>query len=83
MDAGILSYVQLLFSKTWELFSINFPGFSFSIGSALLGTLVIALAFKAFGYITGADFSGGLRSAIRGGNNAKIKISQSRKGDTK
>lgn len=80
-------YIQLWFSSVWSLFGMNFPGFSFSIGSVLIGALSATLGLRILGKAVGASFE--LGSVTRSnwrfdkvGNNRKIKISENRKGDT-
>lgn len=40
----IFGFIKLFFEKTWELLSIPWPGFSFSIAEAFIGVLVACAA---------------------------------------
>ena len=82
----MIEFINLLFSKIWEMFSITWPGFEFSIGAVFLAVAVSVGALTALMKMIGVSFLGGfsLRSATsRGGNNKDIKISKERKHDTK
>jgi len=43
----ILDFIKLFFEKTWELLSIPWPGFSFSIAEAFIGILISCVALSA------------------------------------
>lgn len=40
----VIEFIKLFFAKTWEMLSIPWPGFSFSIAEAFLGVLVSCAA---------------------------------------
>lgn len=80
----MVSFFQMFFSKIWGLFSIPWPGFNFTIGQAFLGALTSVGAMTMIMKMTGVNpfkSAGSFRSG--GGNNRNIKVSESRKGDTK
>lgn len=89
----MIDFIKLLISKTWELFSIPWPGFEFSIGSVFLAVAVSVGALTAFMKMIGVSFLGGFslgfsrqnfkKAGLRGGNNKNIKVSKERKHDTK
>lgn len=82
----MLEMLQMFFSKSWEFFQIQWPGFEFTIGDVFLAAAVSAGALTAVMRMSGVSALGGfsLRSVVgRGGNNSKIKVSDKRKGDTK
>lgn len=82
----MLYLLQMFLSKSWELFQIQWPGFSFSIGDVFLAAAVTVGALTAVLRMAGVSALGGfhLRGIVgRGGNNDKIKVSDERKGDTK
>lgn len=88
----MMEYIELFFSKSWEFFSIKWPGFEFSIGSVFLAAAVTVGALKAVMKMAGvempieagqafASFLSGF--AVRGGNNSLMVISNERRLDTK
>lgn len=80
----MIDFIVMWFTKIWELFSIKWPGFNFSIGSVHLAALLSVGALTAIMKMTGVSITGTVRGfGSRGGNNQNIKISSERKGDTK
>lgn len=82
----MVDFFKLFLSKSWEFFSIPWPGFDFSIGAAFLAVLTSVGALTALMKMCGVSFLGGFRPTgvfNRGGNNSNIKVSENRKGDTK
>lgn len=86
----MIDFIKMFFSKTWEFFSITWPGFSFSIGSVFLGLAVSVGALRAVLKMAGVSLPqvgplpfGLFRFEQRGGNNALIKVSDERRLDTK
>lgn len=82
-------FIRLWFNTIWSLFSINFPGFNFSIGSVLIGGLAATLGLRILGKALGTSFDigGFARSAWNvdkiGKHKKNIRISEERKRDTK
>ena len=80
----MIDFIVLFFQKSWEFFKIPWPGFNFSIGSVFLAVLLSVGALTAITKMTGVSITGTVRGfASSGGNNNNIKISETRKGDTK
>lgn len=80
----MVDFIVMFFTKTWELFKTPWPGFSFSIGSVHLATLLSAGALTAISKMTGVSITGTFRGfSSKGGNNRNIKISDARRGDSK
>ena len=87
----MIEFIKLFFSKTWEFFSIKWPGFDFTIGTAFLavslsvGALVAVMNMAGVSVPSSWAFRGGAEYGlgIRGGNNSNIKISKERKHDTR
>ena len=88
----MIEFINLFFTKTWEFFSIKWPGFNFSIGSVFLAVAVSIGALKAVMKMAGAEMPveagqflfGYFRdTGVRGGNNSLMVISDERRLDTK
>ena len=95
----MLDFVKVFLSKSWEFFSIKWPGFNFSIGTVFLavaasvGALSMICKMIGVGGPSGmGDVVGGLYDMAKpkrqigfqyGGNNRNIKISKERKNDRK
>lgn len=86
----MIEFLKMFFSNIWELFSIKWPGFEFSIGSVFLAATVSVGALTAILKMVGvqlpdSDFVGQLFASRRntGGNNSLIVISDERRLDTK
>lgn len=79
----MFDYIGLLFENVWGLYQIPFPGFNFSIGSVVIGSLVVVISLKFLGRVTGMSFNGSgiIKTISKGGNNKNIKVSADRKGD--
>lgn len=75
------SYIKTLFDGIWGLFSLHWPGFSFTYGHVFLAGLLASGALGIFMSMLGVSITGAFTT--RGGNNGKIKISTSRRSDTK
>ena len=73
--------VSTIFDGVWGLFSIRWPGFSFTFGQVFLAVMLSGAALNAFCRMAGVSPTGFWKSV--GGNNRRIKISKERSGDTK
>lgn len=77
-----MEFISVLFDTVWELFSIKWPGFNFSIGTAIIAASLAVVGLRIIGKALGISFStGGLNTA--GGNNTSIAIPEERKNDVK
>lgn len=56
MSDGIAEFVSTLFSSVWDLFSIDYPGFSFSFGAVAIGALVTVVSLRILSMFTGISF---------------------------
>lgn len=76
------SYLSSLFSAIYQLFQINFPGTTVSIFGVFASVMVTVLVINLVRTFT--NWSIGLAGrSQKGGNNKKIVVSDSRKGDTR
>ena len=87
MDSGLFSAIQVLVSKSWSLISsIDFPGTHISLAIVMLGSALAVFSLNLLGSIFWFSVEGDVHALgkeyQKGGNNKKIKISDSRKGDT-
>lgn len=73
--------VSTIFNGVWGLFSIRWPGFSFTFGHVALAGLLAHATLTIVLRMAGVNVSGTFGSL--GGNNTRIKISKERSGDTK
>lgn len=83
----MIEYLNIWFNAIWELYSIPFPGFRFTIGQVLIGASVAVFGLFVLGNIGHFNVGAGLKSfsdkgKSKGGNNKNIKIDDRRKGDT-
>lgn len=80
----LIDFIKLLFSTVWNMFSVPWPGFQFTIGQAHLATLASVGALTMITKMNGVSITGTFRGfSSKGGNNRNIKISDARRGDTK
>lgn len=77
-----MEIIKVFLSKSWEFFSIKWPGFDFSIGAAYLAVLVSLACLSAFMRMTGVSVSSAAVGSLSA-NNRYIKISEERSKDTK
>ena len=78
MRVDLLEFIGLIFEKTWEIFSINFPGTNIPIAGIIVGTVIIALGINLLARVLNVHF----RFGQRGGNNEDIQISEGRRNDS-
>lgn len=74
-----MEFVKVWFNAIWDLFSIKWPGFDFSIGMAFVGATLAGIGLT----IVGSVFELFHPPSQKGGNSKKIKVSKERKNDTK
>jgi len=80
----MIEFLKMFFSKIWELFSIKWPGFEFSIGSVFLAAAVSVGALTAILKMVGVSFLGGFSDFTgRQLQHDRIKIAKLREKDTK
>lgn len=74
--------IQAIFTGVWNMFSIPYPGFEFSIATVLIGALCAVMGLRILGNVFGFSFGvGGILNHVKGGNNRKIKVNEKRKRD--
>lgn len=78
MVDGLLEYIGLFLSSSWEFFQLEYPGFGFSFASISLGVIFITLGGRLIAYLLGFRLGG-----QRGGNNRNIKVSKDRSNDSR
>jgi len=76
-----MDFVTVWFDAIWQLFSIKWPGFDFSIGVAFAACILVVIGLALVGKVFDLSFSASAKQ--RGGNNKKIKVSKEREKDTK
>ena len=79
----MLSFIQMFLVKSWQFFSIPWPGFNFTIGQAFLAALTSVGALTMILKMVGVSPGSSVSSALASGNNRNIRISKARKDDTK
>ena len=81
----VASFLSMVFSNIYSLFSINWPGTNVSIFSIFIGVTISAFMISLVKHFTGFTFgiagSGG--RGQRGGNSRNIHVNDDRKGDTR
>lgn len=75
-----MEFVKVWFDAIWQLFSIKWPGFDFSIGIAFAACILVVIALSLVGKVFDLSFGGAKQ---KGGNNKRIKVSKERQNDTK
>lgn len=87
MGQDVIDVISGLMSNTYRLLTnVAFPGTNYSIMGLMILTVILCFLIGIVRYIFGFSFGEvehSYRSAIRGGNNRKIKVSNERKGDTR
>lgn len=83
----MVDFIKVFFAKSWEFFSVKWPGADFSIGTAFLAVLVsvtsLTIVMKMAGVSAASGLGGVISTSSRGGNNRYIRpASDERKGDT-
>ena len=76
-----VNFLAVFFNGIWDLFSIPWPGFEFTVGQAFLAVTLSGAALSMFLRMAGVSVTGTMKSV--GGNNRNIKISKERSKDTK
>ena len=76
----IYYFLGILFNSVWDMFSISWPGFKFSIGYVFLGVGFAVVALRIMGRLFSLNI--GLVGAASSLKN-KPKISDARKKDEK
>ena len=71
-----------LFSGVWELFSLKWPGFNFTIGSVFLAVLLSSTFFALAVRLIGGHLPP-IGQFFRNSNNQHISISNDRRNDRK
>ena len=73
-------FLNMFFNSVWDLFSLKWPGFDFSIGTVFLGAAFALVALRIFGKLFSMHIGfGGSAASVA----SKIKISASRRNDEK
>lgn len=74
-------FLQWWLSATWEFFSLEMPGFSFSVGSFLLAGFIISALISVLGVVFGIG-TGTELAEYRSGPSGKARnVSERRKLD--
>lgn len=78
MTTDVISFIQMLFTQTWNLFSITCPGTVWTFGNIALALLVMSVSLKVLHTMTNMK-SGNVNYRSR--SSSKPKISKEREHD--
>lgn len=79
MSESTASLGQSIMESVWGLFSVNVPGFDFTIGQMYLGIILCSISILAIKMLFGVGGSGG--QSPRTGSTNNPKISKERRND--
>ena len=85
--ADFVLIVRTLLGGAWDAMTkLRYPLVDIPFAAILIGAFLVVVSLRLLGNVLGWSFSGGsIGSTVQsiGGNNKKVKVSETRKNDTK